>query len=119
MMASWPELEQKLAAACVERMGESVTLPSSEVTGIFFPKPATPAGLLGSEVGLTMRLSQQEVPMLHLIETDAEGLSEGDTLTVRGREWEITRIDSDGQGIAVLDLRPAPSEAPDPTRRWR
>ena len=85
--------------------GEPVLLPSGEVHGVFslFDPPV----VVGSEVGLVFRPSQQPNPRLWLQEADAAGLREGDAVTVRGDVYHVTRIDADGSGLRVLSLAPA------------
>jgi len=90
-------------ATAVRGEGEPVTLPGgSVVTGYF--ELFDPRESAGNETGHAMRLSQQHNPTLALTDADAAALAEGDTLTIRGEDWRIARIDPDGNGLTTLSL---------------
>lgn len=120
-MTAWSDNLADLAEAVtdVSAFGEAATLPdASTVHGkfdLFDPRADGDA-----ETGRSMRLSQQQNPTLALRDADAATLAEGDTLTVRGEDWRITRIDPDGYGLTTLSLAPAQESSPaDQFQRWR
>lgn len=99
--------------------GEPVTLPdASIVTGIFTPKGEV-AQSPWSELGLSMRFSQQSSPLLDLRDADAATLAEQGTLTIRGTAYTILRLDPDGSGLTRLELMPATRAGNDDFDRWR
>lgn len=120
---SWDDDTVMLAEAMIDQdhgFGEPVTLPSGlTALGVFdlFDPYQVNAGV---GVGLPMRLDQQPNPRLMLGDVVAAELAEGDTLTVRGVAWKITRIDADGTGLSAVLLMPSqPTESADAFKRWR
>jgi len=106
----------RVASHVVRAHGETVTLAGgSTVQGVF--NLFDPRADGDTETGRNMRLSQQHNPTLALTDTDAAAMAEGDTLTIRGEEWRIARIDPDGNGMTTLSLAP-PSTAGE-MQRWR
>jgi hypothetical protein len=71
-----------------------------------------------SDVGVSLRLSQQPSPYLIALNADAAALAEQDTLSVEGVDYLITRIDDAGFGTKKLALMPD-STAADASERWR
>lgn len=103
-------------ATAVRGEGEPVTLPGgSVVTGYF--ELFDPRADGDTETSRSMRISQQHNPTLTLQDADAATLVEGDTLTVRGEEWRVARVNPDGYGLTTLSLAP-PSTASE-IQRWR
>jgi len=109
----------RVASHVVRVHGETVTLADGEkVQGVFDLFGLSADG--DTETGRSMRLSQQHNPTLALRDADAATLAEGDTLTIRGDEWRIARLDPDGYGLTMLSLAPAQSNtAADQFKRWR
>ena len=99
--------------------GESVVLPSGATVHGIFDFPGADAGGWGTDVGRLMRLGDQPNPSLYLAGTDTATLAEGDTLTVRGLTYTITRLhQADGAGLVLVDLMP-PATTPALGTRYR
>jgi len=109
----------RVASHVVRVHGETVALAGgSTVQGVF--DLFSPRADGDTETGRSMRLSQQHNPTLALRDADAAGLAEGDTLTVRGEDWRITRMDPDGYGLTMIALAPAHQVGVyDQFQRWR
>jgi len=121
-VSDWSEAISDLnaLAVSVDVFGEPCTLPGGEVLGIFHPR-GNPTEPLSSEVGLSMRMSQQRSPMLVLLEGDAADLSDGDAVTVKGQAYLVTRVDPPEHELARVWLMPDVTDAGSPpdTERWR
>jgi hypothetical protein len=108
-MSGWADNLADLSAACTSQaaFGELVTLPSGAIVSGVFDLPGPEAGGFGTDVGRLMRLGDQPNPSLYLAGTDAAALAEGDTLTVRGLTYTVTRIhQADSIGLVLIDLMP-------------
>lgn len=89
------------------------------VYGIFDPvgEAASP---FGSEVGLVGIVSAQANPVLTLLDADAAGLAQGDTLTVRGVSYVVSgRPRTDGAGMTRIELMPATRSAAEALATYR
>jgi len=101
----------RVASHVVRVHGETVTLAGgSTVQGVFDLFGPRADG--DSETGRSMRISQQHNPTLALRDADASTLAEGDTLTIRGDDWRIARLDPDGYGLTMISLYPAQDQGP-------
>jgi len=115
--------QARAAAVIVQprQHGEAFALPSgASVFGVF--NPFDPRAAADSEVGRSMRLSQQYNATIALTDAGAAVLAEDDVLTdERGDAWRITRIDPDGYGMTTVMLAPndAHLAAQTPASRWR
>jgi len=120
-VTGWNDNLTDLAQAVTDVLafGEVVALSDgSTVHGVFDLFGLSAEG--GTETGRSMRLSQQQNPTLALRDTDAATLAEGDTLTIRGDDWRIARLDPDGYGLTMIALAPAQASTPaDQFQRWR
>ena len=120
-MSGWADNLADLSAACTSQaaFGEPVRLPGGATVHGIFDFPGTEAGGWGTDVGRLMRLSDQPNPSLYLAGTDAAALAEGDTLTVRGLTYTITRLhQADSAGLVLVDLMP-PATTPALGTRYR
>lgn len=121
-MSDWSDAIEDLnaAAVSVDAFGESCTLPSGDTLGVFHPR-GDPSEPWGSEVGLAMRMSQQSSPLLVLRDADAQGLEDGDPVTVRGSAYLVTRVDPAYHGLTQVYLMRDLSDTASPpeTERWR
>ena len=119
---TWTAARDLANATIVAQFGEVVTLAdASAISGVFrlFDPRIQPVAS-ASEVGRTMRPSQQQNPVLLVLDSVAAALAEGDTVTVRESSYRITRIDTDGQGMSTVALTPsAESRAQATFERWR
>lgn len=93
--------------------GESVTLAGGSIIYGIFDLPGPEAGGWGTDVGRLMRLGDQPNPSLTVSSTDAAAIAEGDTLTVRGLTYTVTRIhQADNIGLVLIDLMPSATNTP-------
>lgn len=119
---SWADALDDLAGAvtAAAAFGEPVYLGDALTPcyGLFDPIGQPPAGF-GSEVGLVGRLSAQPNPTLALSDRDAAGASVGLTLSVRGSDYVVTRLDPDGSGLTRLALMPAAASGAEAGSPWR
>lgn len=116
-MSDWATHLEDLHAEGITAFGEPVTLPGGGTAlGVFDPGQAP--GAWGSEEGLSARLSQQPSPVVALLDSVAAGLSDGESLTVRGQAYLITRRDPDGHGLTQVSLMPDRG-AYDTDARWQ
>lgn len=105
--------------ALLRVFGEPVTLhDASEVSGIFNIRGDQPDAAW-PELGAALRLSQQGNPTVYLTETSAANLAENDSLSIRGADYIITRLDPDGSGLVLIDLMPAERSGAMTTDRWQ
>lgn len=105
--------------ALLRIFGEPVIFPNtSEISGIFNIRGDQP-NAAWPEIGAALRLSQLGNPTVQLTETAAASLSENDTLSIRGADYIITRIDPDGSGLVLIDLMPAERSGAMTTDRWQ
>lgn len=117
-MTVFNSMAQHALAALMRTHGENATRTGGELLeGIFDPVGDRPSPFQ-SEVGLSVRLSQQPAPTLIVSSTDAAEVYEHDTLTLRGTEYLVTRLDDDGLGVTTLRLMPAETSHAD-TERWQ
>lgn len=98
--------------------GEAVQLPGGQTATAIFDPVGDPSAPPGSEVGLGVRVSQQVSPHLLMASADAASLSDGDTITVRGAAYRVTRSDPDGQGMTTVRLQKITTDHP-AGNRWR
>ena len=58
---------------------------------------------------------------MRLRTTDAEGLTEGDTVTIRGTDYTVRRLEPDGTGMTRVELMRPPVDpaTQDGWRAWR
>ncbi|MBS3958285.1 MAG: hypothetical protein KGZ52_02640 [Xanthomonadaceae bacterium] len=93
---------QDFAVSAQHRPGGN-GLPRS-VVGIF-DDPVDSSSLVGRG---SRRRSEFEietaVPTFRLRATDAAGIQRLDTLTVDGRVWDVVAVDTDGAGMATVQL---------------
>ena len=98
--------------------GEPACLPTGkQVTGLFDPY-GDRSDPWGSEVGLTVRVSQQPSPTLLLKTTDAADLAEKDEITLRDMVYRVTGLEPDRHGLSTVRLMPVREDQP-ADKRWR
>lgn len=119
-MSPFSALAQAGAAALLGVHGEPLTLSSGTVRGIFDPVGDAPAPW-GSEVGLTVRLSQQPSPWALLRAGDEEGLALGDLVQARGVAYRVTAVGLARDGLVRVELAAEPAATPEDAfgGRWR
>lgn len=105
---SWADDTAMLADAMIDQdhgFGEPVTLPSGTVTGVFdLPGGESISRARGSDVGSRMHIGQQAFPLLYLRTSDAAGLREQDTVSVREVAYLVVRLTPDGTGLTEVEL---------------
>lgn len=114
-MSGWTDNLADLSAACTNQaaFGEPVTLAGGSIISGIFDLPGPEAGGFGTDVGRLMRLGDQPNPSLTVSATDAAAIAEGDTLTVRGLTYTVTRIhQADGIDLVQIDLMPTATNTP-------
>ena len=114
-MSGWADNLADLSAACTSQaaFGEPVRLPSGATVHGIFDFPGADVGGWGTDVGRLMRLGDQPNPSLYLAGTDTATLAEGDTLTVRGLTYTVTRIhQADSIDLVRIDLMPTATHTP-------
>lgn len=115
---TWRDRRKRSIEAAIRTFGTAVTFPDgSEFRGIFRETDDKATGAWGSEVGRAMRLTQQLVPYLDLLESDATGLAEKDVVQVEGKRFLIARLDPTGYGLTRASLMPEPKNGQG--QRWR
>lgn len=108
-------------AAFLSVFGEAVLLPGAvTAVGVFLPRGA-PTSASFSELGLAVRLSEQNNPVLFLLEADASELSERDALTLRGTVYLIASLDPPEDGLVRIELMEQRTDVQSPPQgaRWR
>lgn len=97
-------------AAYLEEFGEPVVLPGgSEVGGVFSDKHEF--AQINRDV-LSFGIEGVVVqPCVWLLPADAAGLQEGSVLTIRGKEYSVTRPEPDGYGLVKIPLAPVTAPA--------
>lgn len=116
---AFADLTDRINASVLRVFAEPVILAGDrEVAGVLETAPA--AGGLGSEVGLTMRMSQQVAAVLWLDPADAEGIAEQALLTADGTAYLVSRIDTE-DGLIRLELMADTSDdaSPPDGELWR
>lgn len=120
-MSDWVDRQAAARGTQLRHFGEDVLLPGGASAVGLVIWPGLSAGpLVASEVGLAMRIGDQDNPSVSLWQADALSLNEGDAVTVRGQDYLIARKHrADGSGMVSLDLMPADASAPAAGSRYR
>lgn len=118
-MTDWTEALDALASACVDVFADEVTLPSGSVVwGVFDPIGQPPASPW-SEVGLSIRVSQQPSPRVWLLDATAASLAVGDRVLIDGASYQVTApARADGSGLTPVELQQISIPNADATR-WQ
>lgn len=114
-MSGWTDNLAGLSAACLDQaaFGERITLSDSSAIYGIFDLPGPEAGGWGTDVGRLMRLGDQPNPSITISSADAATLADGDTLSVRGLTYTITRIhQTDSIDLTRVDLMPTATNTP-------
>jgi hypothetical protein len=105
----------RLARADLARFGEPVGTPAGPLTGVVgLPATQPMLRVTGSRRGAVDLLQHQTEPTCTLRTSDAEALSEGDTITMRGTDYSIIELLPDGGSMTLLRLVPAAATPADP-----
>ncbi|RRQ20701.1 head-tail joining protein [Thiohalobacter thiocyanaticus] len=98
-------------------LGEDVTLPSGvQVQGVF-SYPTTEMEIRRGQAG-SIRAPARD-PVVSLTETDAAGLVRGDTLTIRGKAFDIVEALPTGTGRVKFTLVETQPTDPSGPTTWR
>lgn len=116
---AFADLTDRINASVLRVFAEPVIIAGDrEVAGVLETAPA--AGGLGSEVGLTMRMSQQVAAVLWLSPEHAEGVAERAIVSARGVSYLVTRRDEQDALVRLeLVADTADEGSPPDGERWR
>lgn len=107
------------ASATLAHFGEPITLPDgvSLAPGVL-DRQGDAISAPWSEVGLRVRQSQQPNPVLYMLDTTADALSEGQILRVGALAYRIALIDPPRGSLTRIELTPD-TDTDDEDARWK
>lgn len=107
-MGAWTDIAQRQATDLMSALGEMATLADESSISVVFDPIGDPGSMALSDVGLIGRVASQANPVAWAMDADVAALAKGDTVTVRGVAYVLTRPpEPDGAGISRIELMPA------------